>query len=326
MNDRQQPPQAGPGPATADTAGQEKWRRRGILALVFLLGILLGWLLAPRSPGCPGGATGDSRVSGPGAAVHGTGPGAKVGLGNGTGSGGGGFASASGDTHGRGYDGDATGAGGTAGGGGGGKGTTDSGNGGTLKSRDAEDSLRTAVIRGASADSPDGGGQDKAPPADVAGKVLSAPDFTYDRTGLPRYAGAVQAVQSALVYSKASDTSDYGSSAGIVTGDSFDTVVAWYKAQLPPGWQSESIADLNQVQQQFSVENIGKMLSAAGAAAAAGAPAPTPAAGAQASDPAAREAVALFKAPPGTAGKPGILIAQHGEQPVTVLLSARSTP
>ena len=98
MVDTQQPRPAGSGAAAAGTGAPGKWRRRGILALVFLLGILLGWLLAPRCARCPGGATGDSRVSGPGAAVHGTGPGAKVGLGTGGGSGEGGSANASGDT------------------------------------------------------------------------------------------------------------------------------------------------------------------------------------------------------------------------------------
>ena len=100
--------------------------------------------------------------------------------------------------------------------------------------------------------------------------------------------------------------------------------MAWYKAQLPKGWQSDDIADLNQVKQQFTVENIGKMLAAAGATGGAGTGAP--AAAPAPSDPTAREAVALFKAPPGTAGQPGVLIEQHGEQPVRVLMSARSTP
>ena len=295
-----------------------------ILALVFLLGVLLGWLLAPKCAGCPGGADGDSRVSGAGGAVHGRGPGTKVGVGSGTGSGGGGYASGSGDIHGRGYDGDAAGASGNAGGGGGGSGTTDPGQSGTVKSKDAEDPLRTAVIRGASGDTPDGRGSGATPPPDVSGRELSAPDFTYDRTGLPRYAGAVQAVESAVVYDKADDQSSYGSSAGIVTGDSFDAVVAWYKGQLPAGWQSGSIPDLNQVKEQFTPENISKMLAAAVPGAAGDAPAPAPAAAA--ADPATREAITLFKAPPGTAGEPGILIAQHGQQPVTVLLSARSTP
>ena len=226
--------------------------------------------------------------------------------------------------HGRGYEGDASGAAGSANGGGGGKGKSDPASGGTQKSRDAEDALRTAVIRGAAGDPPDGDGRDVAPPAEVAGKVLSAPDFTYDKTGLPRYAGAVQSVQSALVYAKADDPAHFGTSAGIVTGDSFETVVAWYKAQLPRGWQSDEIADLNQVKQQFTAENIGKMLAAAGANGGAGTDAP--AAAPAASDPSAREAIVLFKAPPGTAGKPGILIEQHGEQPVRVLMSARSTP
>jgi hypothetical protein len=323
MSETHQPPTGDPAAVAAREGTQDKRRRAAVLVVVFLLGLLLGWLLAPRCPLCPGGAAGDSTVSGAGAATHGHGPGAKVAVGDGSGSGGGGSASAGGDTHGRGYEGDYQGAAGSAGGGGGGGGSTDSNSGGTLHSRDAQDSLRTAVIRGAAGDSPDGAGQGAKPPADVTGKVLSAPDFTYDRTGLPRYAGAIQNVQSALVYSKADDTSDYGSSAGIVTGDSFDTVVAWYKAHLPPGWQNESLPDLNQVRQQFTAENIAKMLTAAGNSGATDPPAPPAAA---AGDPAAREAIALFKAPPGTAGKPAILIAQHGEQPVTILMSARSTP
>ncbi len=324
MLDRQQPPQATSGPATADPARQDKWRRRGILALVLLLGILIGWLLAPRCARCPGGGTSDdSHVFGASATTKGRGPGSKVGLGTGEGpAGGGGNGAGGGDTHGHGYDGDATGAAGSAGGGGGGKGAEDSGTGGKLKSQDAQDTLRRAVIRSAFSDSPDGGGQDKTPPQQLGGKVLSAPDFTYDRTGLPRYAGAVQGVQSALVYAKPNDTSDYGTGAGIVTGDSFDTVVAWYQSQLPAGWQAETIPDLNQVSQQLTPENIGKMLAAAVPGAAGSTPAPATAA----ADPSTRVSVTMFKAPAGTPGKPGILIAQHGDQPVTVMMSARSAP
>ncbi len=69
-------------------------------------------------------------------------------------------------------------------------------------------------------------------PHDTAKKVLSAHDFTYDRTGLPRYPDATQAVSSALSYDVPDKVDAYSSACGIVTGSSFDDVVAWYRNEL----------------------------------------------------------------------------------------------
>jgi hypothetical protein len=220
---------------------ERRWRLATLIVLVFLLGILLGWLLSPRCHVCSGG---DSRVTGDQISGTGSGPHSKISIGRGSGRSGGGSSEADGDTQGHGHTGDAQGAAGSAAAGGG-KGDGEGGGGKLQGGKDASDPLRTAVLRTAEGldpaadESPDDGHDTPT------GKVLSAPDFTYDRTALPRYPNTLQ-VQSALTYPQPDNSQLWNNSVGITTADSFDTVVAWYRTQLPAGWQAEVMGDMQQ--------------------------------------------------------------------------------
>lgn len=74
---------------------------------------------------------------------------------------------------------------------------------------------------------------DSVVPQPPPGTVVVAKDFSYDSTGLPRYSSGVQSVASGL----STDTLQHRKSslAAIVTNDSFDSVVTWYKSQVPAG-------------------------------------------------------------------------------------------
>ncbi len=303
------------------------------MLVVLLLGVLIGWLLAPRchNKTC---TSGDGTVSGEGGASSGKGSPMKLSPGDGSGdppsgsghasgavrAGGGGMA---GD-NGGGVDSDGGRAGGHNGDGPGGQQGGDSG-----------DPLGSEVARHAQGLDTQGAGSTAQGTGAPAGKLLTAPDFTYDKTGLPHYPNAQQ-VQSALFYRNPADTQNWSSSVGITTADSFDTVVAWYKAQLPPGWQADVIGDMQQLKQQLSMQNIAAMLSAAaqedadsgnataGDAAASAGTAPGRAATPAPTDPSQRQRVAVFKPPAGAPGRPTLLVSQHGDQAVAVMLGAKN--
>jgi len=157
-----------------------------------------------------------------------------------------------------------------------------------------------------------------APPV----KSFTARDFTYDKTGLPHYPDAVQAVVSSITYDPPDRTDTYRTGAAIVTTNSFATVVDWYQKNLPGGWQSTTMGDFAQLGaagQQLSPENILKML---GAGAQSGAvPTPPPA-----TAPADRIRISIFKPPAGSPNDRGIMIVQKGDHPVEALLQARVKP
>ena len=97
-------------------------------------------------------------------------------------------------------------------------------------------------------------------------KSFAAHDFTYDKTGLPRYPDAVSAVVSSMTYDTPDQTGPYKTGAGIVTTSSFDTVVAWYQKNLPGGWQSTTVGDFARMgaqAAQLSPQNLMKMLTGA---------------------------------------------------------------
>jgi hypothetical protein len=109
-----------------------------------------------------------------------------------------------------------------------------------------------------------GTGADKAPPAtDSLARigVLSAADFSYDSTGLPRYASGVQSVASGI----STDSVRHTKSAltAIVTNDSFDSVVTWYKSQLPAGWKASSMGNMQATAHALSPQAISGMITGA---------------------------------------------------------------
>jgi hypothetical protein len=153
-------------------------------------------------------------------------------------------------------------------------------------------------------------------------KSLVAYDFTYDKTNLPRYPDNVREVASSISYSLDSKTGErsgpYGTGAGIVTNSSFDSVVDWYRKNLPDGWQSSSIGDFGQLSQatQGPAGDLMKLLKGEmpGSSPTSGNPGPAP----------PKVRVALFKAPNAGAGSPGstIMIIQKDDKPVSVYLQS----
>jgi hypothetical protein len=152
-------------------------------------------------------------------------------------------------------------------------------------------------------------------------KVLSAPDFRYDKTGLPRYPDANTAVFSALSYAAEGSTDRYGSSSGIATSSSFDTVVAWYRKSLPVGWSNTNIGDLDQIgalARQLSPDKILQMSTAAGQA--------QPVDNAPATDADKRTRISMFSPPERTKGDLGVMIVQKGDKPVQIFMKTHVQP
>jgi hypothetical protein len=159
---------------------------------------------------------------------------------------------------------------------------------------------------------------------DPTEKSFTSRDFTYDKTGLPRYPDAVQMVVSSITYEVADSTDTYRTGAAIVTGSEFATVVDWYQKNLPGGWQSTTVGDFGQLgaaAQQLSPENILKMLGGA-----QNGPTPGSFSAAPATAAADRIRISIFKPPPGTPSARGIMIVQKGDRPVEALLQAHVKP
>jgi hypothetical protein len=241
-----------------------------------------------------------------------------------------GLGSANGTVVGYGTDSTAVGADGSddgGSGGAGGKSKLGNGTNGPDADPDAKKRTETGVWRLA-AGAPMTTGSGDVPDANVkdtlADKVLSARDFSYDKTGLPRYLEANKAVFSAMSYDAPGRTDAYGSASGIITGSSFDEVVDWYRKNLPPGWHSSTISDLKRlgaVAQALSPEKIMQMLVAPNGAAPAKSVSDIPATAV-----AERMRLSLFSPPAGTKGDLGGMIVQHGDGTVTILMKTRVSP
>ncbi len=153
-------------------------------------------------------------------------------------------------------------------------------------------------------------GQD---PQQLNGNTLSAPDFRYDKTGLPRYPDAVSGVASAYTYGPGGKQDVKGSSLAIVTGSSFDTAVQWYVKNLPAGWHAQTIGDFGGLAQQLSVKNLAKLLGMGASGDDQAASAPAEPAGPHIS-------VSIFTPPKGAANEPGVMIVQKDQESVKILM------
>jgi hypothetical protein len=291
-----------------------------VVIAFFLLGLWLGRGPAAKKPLCGGpasvqGGGGERALQGPGkpAKVGRGGPGDVPGF-----SGGGGNMKIppgqGGD--GLGVDGDAD----TPGSGGGGKETLADDNVPSSSSSGTGDQLKRDLLKysqgkgGVLGDADDADA--KLPPQ---GKSYSANDFTYDKTNLPRYPDANTAVVSSVSYGPDGRTDTYSTGAGIVTSSSFDQVVNWYRQNLPPGWRAMTIGDMQQLSKQLSAGSLTQMLggqpgNAPITAGAADAPATAPL------------RLSIFSPPAGSPSKSGIMIVQHGDEPVEALLQAKIAP
>jgi hypothetical protein len=296
------------------------WRRYLWWLVLLLLGILIGWWLAPRCPHCPleaaradaphaapgqgggdaarqqrrpdpGTPDSDSLSPGSGTADRGSGPGHDVGGISGPGPG-----SATGKTRGEAAQADVEG---------------------------SDDKEPPPDISGPA--STRGAGTDVMEAHTAQNPTLAADDFRYDKTGLPRYPQSVRKIASTLSR-EAPPGHGYHSTCAIVSSSSFQDVVDWYKANLPTGWSEQTVGDLNSLAQQVSLANITAALTAA---AHAGSPTGTAAAGndnaAAAGPPEDALSVAMFSPPPGMSGDPIIMIRQKAGQPVVITMSRSGT-
>ncbi len=350
-------------PSTGPARKNRKWPWILALILLFVLGFLLGRLMAPKCPLCPApvttgaggdpggggggehpggstggkgdpdkgggsGASGSGRVIGDSGRVDGSGSAGSAGNGQGTGDMvGGGNASANGITIGQGNDSSAVGANGSDDSGGGVPGDkskpVDAPNGPNFDPELQKNRLDKGVWQLAAGRPLSVGSRDTAQSdfKDTSTKTLTARDFSYDKTGLPRYPEANTAVSSAVSYEAPGRTDTYGSACGILTTSSFDEVVGWYRKNLPASWSDSTIGDMDQLRKQLTPDKIMQMIVAPNDAASAKSAGDVPATAA-----ADRQRLSLFSPPAGTKGNVGIMIVQKGGNPVTVLLKAHVSP
>jgi len=309
-------------PASGSAAAyDEKWKRKlSAILFAFVFGFLLAWFLhkCPQLAG-GGGGGGDGGGGGGGGAAGGKGSPVKLGQGSGT----------PGPSGGGGGGGNIKG-GGNGGGNGGGDADVASGkspDGG--KPGDAqdlppshpkgEDVAGNLIIK--SAEGKMGNGKaptDTAPDGPPPPNLLSSHDFTYDSTGLPRYASGVTQVASGLT----TDTVRHKKStmAAIVTTDSFDQTVDWYKGQVPAGWHNSVIGDMDAMSKALSPDAIKNMISGA----MSGGPVDTAAVTAAANG--RKNGVAIFNPPNQTTDPRSIMIVTQPGKPTEILMSKKMQP
>jgi hypothetical protein len=286
-----------------------RWRLVFFLG-IFLLGILIGWLLAPRCARCSSSTGTVGHASGAGASGHAM-PERSASSAN-TGTPGG--AKLSGSAA------DVDPSSGAAGDGreikalNGGQGPA--GTSGDSHGASADGSTGTSAATQPAPGLTRGDGSDyKDPPDPPPNQVLTASDFRYDRTGLPRYPQSVSTLGSTLTRERGV-AGGYHSTCAIVTSSSFQEVVDWYKAHLPADWHVQTVGDLTALAQQVSIGNIMKTLTAS--MQTAGPPSSNESPAAHTDDPLS---VAMFSPPPGTTGEPGIMIKEKAGQPVEITMS-----
>jgi len=278
--------------------------------------------------GGSGSASGSGRVLGDSGRVEGSGGGGSAGSGQGTGDMvGGGTSSANGTTVGHGNDSSAVGANGSDDSGGGVPGgkskPVDGPNGPDFDPELQENRLDKGVWQLAAGSPLSVGGGDTAQSnfKDTPTKTLTARDFRYDKTGLPRYPEANTAVSSAMSYDVPGRTDTYGSACGILTTSSFDDVVGWYRKNLPASWSDSTMSDMDQLRKQLTPDKIMQMIAAPNGGTPEKSAGDVPATAA-----ADRQRLSLFSPPAGTKGDVGIMIVQKGDNPVTVLMKAHISP
>lgn len=302
----------------ATPARDELWKRKLFaLLLAFVIGFLLAWFLkkCPQPGGGGGGGGTGSSVSGGGGTGEKGSPN-KLGQGSGgPGGGGGGGGGASAPVAGGAINGSGNGDGDVASGDApSGKPGTGDDPGGEMKT--GENVAGDLLIKSAEGKL-DGKGTmgDTAPAGPPPPNLLSAHDFTYDSTGLPRYSNAVTGVASGL----STDTVRHKKSsvAAIVTTDSFDKVVDWYKSQMPAGWHASVIGDMEGMAKALSPDAIGKMLSGA----MSGGPVDT--ASITAAQNGHKTGVAIFEPPNQTADSRGIMVMVKPGSPTQIVMSKK---
>ena len=108
--------------------------------------------------------------------------------------------------------------------------------------------------------------------------------------------------------------------AAIVTNDSFDKVVDWYKGQVPAGWHNSVIGDMDAMSKALSPDAIKNMISGA----MSGGPVDTAAVSAAAAG--RKTGVAVFSPPNQTADPRSIMVMTKPGKPVEIVMSKKLQP
>lgn len=302
----------------ATPSRDEQWKRKLFaLLLAFVIGFLLAWFLkkCPQpGDGGGGGGTGSSMSGGGGTGEKG-GPNklgqGSGGPGSGGGGGGGGQTPASGGPMSGSGNGDGDVASGDAP-----SGKPNTGDDPTGDMKTGENVAGDLLIKSAEGKlSGKGKFDDTVPAGPPPPNLLSAHDFTYDSTGLPRYSSAVTGIASGV----SNDTARHQKStmATIVTTDSFDKVVDWYKGQVPAGWHASQVGDMEGMSKALTPDAIGKMLSGA----MNGGPVDT--ASVTAAQNGHRTGVAIFNPPDQTKDPRSIMIVVKPGSPTQVVMTKK---
>jgi hypothetical protein len=274
---------------------RESRRRYWWVLMIFLVGVLVGWLLAPRCKTCGGSVP--SAAAGGGAKLH-----EDSGVGD---LGSGPLRDARGDKP-LGPDSGSAPPG-------------DDAVGNSPKSSEQPSPPGNQILKRLDGDNPDS----KVVPDPPSGHILKASDFRYDKTGLPRFAQSVSTTGSTLYH--AFGSAAYHSTAAIMTSSRFEDVVDWYKAQLPSGWTVQVVGDVGALAQQVSIGNILSTLKAATQNQGA-TPGNAPSRTAPTSPPSANPlSVAMFSPPANSVGDPSIMIQRGTDQTVEITMSKDGT-
>jgi hypothetical protein len=265
--------------------------RRLLWAASVVVAFVLGYLLCRKGGQCPSSSLGDASVAGTSAGAPPGGPSrirvkgqtegdVKTG---GTGDASGATKSGGGGNDARGGGGDDEGGGNTRGSG------AAFGSGKSLPDSDAKGSFESEVVRGLGSASNGLGGSSANEPIGPTVDTVTAPNFRYDLTGLPRYSNVTRSMSGLSTRKEA--PADTGTVAAMLTADSFDSVASWYHTHVPLGWHETKMGNMEQMAARLSPQNLAKMLSAA----VNGAP-PSDSSGAP-TDSAPGHSVALWTAP-----------------------------
>jgi len=296
--------------------------RRTLWAVTVSVAFIVGYLLGRRkcAKEMAGGGSGSGAVVVQGAPSKGPPSPVKVGGGDGTAASSGGRSNAIGGGVDSAKGGGANGSGGGGdAGNGGGSGVIPPGSGVFKKLPVANDSAFGRYVAKLAEDreAQSSRTQDTMPPDP---RIISrvAHDFSLDGTGLPRYPNAVTRVVSSLA-TRVDVPADSGTGCGILTGDSFETVVAWYHSHMPAGWHELSLGNMEQKAKQLSPQNMLKMLIPASGSDTVAAPDTSAAVGGT--------SVAIWTAPGnGTQGKSSVMVASVPGMPTHIMMTRSVRP
>jgi hypothetical protein len=143
--------------------------------------------------------------------------------------------------------------------------------------------------------------------------TVTAPNFSYDLTGLPRYSSVTRSMSG--LSTRKDLPADTGTVAAMLTPDSFDSVAAWYHTHVPPDWHETKMGNMEQMAARLSPQNLETMLSAA----VNGAPAGDSSAAPTGSPPG--HSIALWTAPDNDAHRyRGIMVETAPGEPTRVIM------